>query len=365
MQRLIKLIILTSVCLPVYAQTINTIFGDVDEQNPVILAVLESKAMQRLKHIDQSGPEPYFTNNFPTFSRYDHSLGVYALLKRFNVPEKEQIAGLLHDASHTVFSHVGDVVFQNGEERKESYQDSIHAWYLEKMGVDKIIAVHNLTVQDILPENPEFIALEQPYPDMNADRIEYNLHTGIVCNDLTEQDTQDILNTLKYDNNTWYFTDVAQAKRFARLSTYYTRNFWGSTHNIALYTVAAAAIKRAIETGLITKDDFHFGVDADIVSKLSLSEDKKIRKMVQILENIDGYYSVASAEDFDVHQPVKMRGINPYVLHDNALVRLSELSLDYMNDLQNTQNYSAEGVYLKFRNIEDQDLLDALRRANI
>ncbi len=69
----------------VQAAVINTILGDVTEHNPSILALIDSQAMQRLKHIDQSGPPVYFTANFPALTRYDHSLGVYALLKRYNV----------------------------------------------------------------------------------------------------------------------------------------------------------------------------------------------------------------------------------------------------------------------------------------
>lgn len=354
-------VLFSSAC---FAQTINTVFGKVEEKNPAILSVMHSQAMQRLKGIDQSGPETYFTDNVQSFTRYDHSLGVYALLKRYNVSENEQLAGLLHDASHTVFSHLADVIFQNGNDRSESYQDSIHAWYLQKTGVDKILAQYKLTIGDVNPKRPDFTALEQAYPDMNADRIEYNLHTGVVLQDLSDQDTKQILAALKYDNNTWYFTNALQAKRFAKLSTYYTKNFWGSPRNIAVYTVAAAAIKRAIDLGMMTKEDFHFGVDQDIVNKLSVSNDAHIQKLLKILANIENHYTVGSSKNFDVHQPVKMRGINPYVLHDNDLVRLSELCADFKNDLANTEQYSKNGVYVKFINIDDADLLKYLQRVN-
>lgn len=347
-----------------FSQTINTVFGKVEERNPAILSVLHSQAMERLKNIDQSGPEPYFVANFPTFSRYDHSVGVYALLKRYNVTEKEQLAGLLHDASHTVFSHLADVIFQSGDDRSESYQDSIHAWYLQKTGVDKILAQYNLTINDVNPKRPEYTALEQAYPDMNADRIEYNLHTGMVFHDLTDQDSKDILATLKYDNDTWYFTDAFQAKRFAKLSTYYTKSLWGSPRNIAVYTVAAAAIRRAIDLKIVSKEDFHFGVDQDIVNKLNSSNDTQILKLLRILENIENHYTVGSAKNFDVHQPVKMRGINPYVLHDNNLVRLSEICVDFKSDLASTEQYTKHGIYIKFINIDDSDLVTYLKHAN-
>lgn len=364
MKKLAVVLILVSFSCILDARIVHTIFGDIDEKNPAILSILDSDAMERLKHIDQSGPDAYFTHNFPTFSRYDHSLGVYALLKKFNVSEQEQLAGLLHDASHTVFSHVGDLVFQDGDDRQDSYQDSIHNWYLEKSGVDKILNKYGISVADVSPKNAEFTALEQPFPDMNADRIEYNLHTGIVFKDITENDAEEILTSLKYDDGNWYFTDIVNAKRLAKLSTYYTKTFWGSPRNIALYTVTAAVIKRAIEQGVLDKQEFIFGIDEEVITKLSHSEDKKIKQLFNIMEDIDNHFVKADESNFDVFQPIKMRGINPLVLHENDLVRLSDISLDYKNDLDATEEYSKRGVYIKFVNVKDKNLLKILKNAN-
>ena len=76
-----------------------------------VMPVINSDVMQRLKDIDQSGAARYLGVKLPAFSRYEHSVGVYALLKKAGALKKEQVAGLLHDASHTVFSHVGDYIW--------------------------------------------------------------------------------------------------------------------------------------------------------------------------------------------------------------------------------------------------------------
>src|SRR6202041_3406853 len=100
---------------------IDSIFGCESNPSQLVLDLLASPMMQRLKGIDQSGITKYI-QDLPSFSRYDHSVGVYMLLRTYGRTEKECIAGLLHDASHTVFSHVGDLVF-DPEDAKESYQD--------------------------------------------------------------------------------------------------------------------------------------------------------------------------------------------------------------------------------------------------
>jgi HD superfamily phosphohydrolase len=348
----------------VNAQIIHTVFGDIDEKNPVVLELINSKAIQRLKDIDQSGPTPYFNANFPKFSRYDHSLGVYALLKKFNVSENEQIAGLMHDASHTVFSHLADIIFQSGAQRTDSYQDDIHDWFLTQMDVDKILVKHNLSIKDISPKNPKFTALEQPYPDMNADRIEYNLHTALTFNDLDHHDVQGILNSLNYKNKQWYFSSITHAKKFAKLSTYYTKTSWGDAQNVAVYTATAAALKYAIEQKLMSTNDLNFGIDQDIVTLLKKSNDPILRELVAIINNIENHYVVTNKQDYDVYQPVKMRGIDPLVLINNKLIRLSSLSLDFNKDLQETKRYSQNGIYLKFTNINNKQILNLLIKSN-
>ncbi len=105
-----------------------------------------------------------------------------------------------------MFSHVADIVFQSGAQRTESYQDSIHAWFLQTMHVDTILAKYSLTINDVLAKNPKFTALEQEYPDMNADRIEYNLHTALILKDLKQQEVEHILNALHFESGKWFFT---------------------------------------------------------------------------------------------------------------------------------------------------------------
>ncbi len=350
--------------LKISAAIIPTIFGNVDERNPVILELIASNTMQRLKHIDQSGPEPYFGASVPYFNRYDHSIGVYALLKRYHVSQQEQIAGLLHDASHTVFSHLADFVFQNGAQRTESYQDDMHGWYLQRSDAAQIMQRHNLTAADISPKNPQFTALEQSFPDMNADRIEYNLHTALILQDLNPAEVQQILAALHYANKKWYFTDIIQAKRLAKLSTYYNKAFWGATHNLAFVTVATAAIKLALERDIISKQEMHFGVDKQIVDRLKQSTDPQLQKLITLLHDIDQYCTAADASDYDLHIPIKMRGIDPLVLQDGKLQRLSNLCFDIKNELALTKEYTQRGAYIKFINIDDHDTVKLIIHAN-
>ena len=92
--------------------------------------------MQRLKSIHQYGVG-YYTTHTEEYNRFDHSVGVFVVLKKKGAKLDEQIAGLLHDVSHTVFSHVGDWVFGK-EYQEDDYQSTIHRLYLAVSGVETI-----------------------------------------------------------------------------------------------------------------------------------------------------------------------------------------------------------------------------------
>ena len=59
----------------------NTIFGKCKIDDPIIVDLLNSPIIKRLKDVDQSGTPKYFMD-LPAYSRYSHSVGVYYLLKK-------------------------------------------------------------------------------------------------------------------------------------------------------------------------------------------------------------------------------------------------------------------------------------------
>ncbi|MEW6723088.1 MAG: HD domain-containing protein, partial [Candidatus Micrarchaeota archaeon] len=143
------------------------LYGEFEIGEPVLAALIRSPDVQRLKGIAQYGI-PYDYYPVPGFSRFDHSLGVMLLLRRLGASIEEQAAGLLHDISHTAFSHVTDYVFT---EDGGNHQDERHLAYfyatglpavLEKFGMDP----WRVAMTDLHP------LLEREAPDLCADRID-------------------------------------------------------------------------------------------------------------------------------------------------------------------------------------------------
>jgi hypothetical protein len=337
---------------PLFSTTIHTIFGDVASNDPIIHDLIASQTMERLKDIDQGGPCVHF-EYAPTFSRFDHCVGVWALLKRFDASLPEQVAGLLHDASHTAFSHVADTFFNGGETGEHSYQDSIHLKYLSSQeDLLDIFRQYSFSLDEANPDLPLYNRLEQSLPDICADRLEYNLHTAILYDKLSETETNEILQHVKFEGEHWYFTDIGSAIRFSSLPLDFNQTIWGVPWNMVLYDYFVDLLKKAIDINVIALDDFKNGLDSQIMEKLRQSEDVEIKTLLTLCENVKFSFDIVDDESpFDKHYQPKFRGIDPWVMSDAKLVRLTELSPTFKKEYNAIKNWCIKGFNVKFKPI--------------
>ena len=323
----------------------TTCWGEQVELSDDLKTMINLPIMQRLKDVDQSGPARFFGPKLPKFSRYNHSLGVFAILKKNNASKKEQVAGIFHDASHTVFSHVGDYIFAKNisEFTENSYQDSIHMAYLRSAKLDKALAKIDIKFEEIDPENPEYKRLEQSLPDMCADRIEYNIHTGILLGMISKSEGKAIIDNIIFENGNWFFKDRKIARKFAELSLYFTQNFWGSKWNVALNIHLANALRRALELKIINKADL-FLTDTVIMNKLAKNQDRIIQlNLMQCKQPLEKMKDMKyRTESFTP----KFRGIDPLVLDNEKTVRLTAIDPEFKAHHDEIRDWCQKGFYV-------------------
>lgn len=325
---------------------VETFFGKVILYHPLLKDLHDHVIMQRLKNIDQSGPGPYL-NICPFFSRYDHSMGVLYLLQKAGRPLLEQIAGMLHDTSHTVFSHLADTLF-NDKENEKAYQDKIHSWYLEKQGILEIIENYDISLDMLDPDREEYKALEEHLPFMCADRIQYNIQTGVIFKRITKNEATYILNHLSFDHiqEKWFFTNQKAANLFGSLSLYFTENLWGAPENGILYSVFSSALKKGIDLNLISFEDIHFGIDKDVFAALQNSNDLFIQSKLLQLKDIKKLMNIGivPGEKFiTINEKPKFRGIDPLVLHEKKLCFLTDLDEKFKLYYNRVKEYCENG----------------------
>ena len=329
------------------AKPIETFYGIIEVEEPVILELIDSRPMQRLKHVHQYGIS-YYTTHQEEYSRYDHSLGVFAILRLKGASLNEQIAGLLHDVSHTVFSHVGDYVFGQ-QDHQTSFQDNVHAWFLKRYGIGDILEKHGMEIDDVLHKSGKFRALEQELPNLCADRIDYNLQGAFHQGFLTRVDVQDILNDLCFQEEKWISTNPMLMKKLTRFSLHMTRSCWGSPINYMTSSWLAKCLAKALELDLISKEEIFFGVDDAVWQKLKALTHPEIQSNFSRILYPYRHFDLVSRQEAEIHAKMKFRGIDPWIRKGEKIVRLSTIDSEMAQEFESVKALMEKGWSIKLK----------------
>jgi HD superfamily phosphohydrolase len=317
----------------------DALFGRQEITEAVLLELMESQPVQRLKGIDCAGSTILIKK--PTYSRFEHSLGDMLVLKNFKAPLEEQVAGLLHDVPHTAFSHVGDFVFDQTETME------YHDQFLEKLvmasEIPSILEKHGLNPARIVDES-NFPLQENSLPDICADRIDYFLRT--LCKEVKgfKQQAFSHLSNLRVHENKFILNDRESAKAYATDFMMLDATIWADPTEIASFKLLADAIKLAIQKGFLKEEDM-FQDDAFVLNALKQSADKEISEILALLTPD---FKVEEAEDeFDFQVKTKCRFVDPEFLENGALLRLSEVDSHFKELVDAHQTRVKSGYNIK------------------
>ena len=306
----------------------NKIFGSVEVTEPPLVDLVNSPPLQRLKGVHNGGPCQYIHQNLEQMTRFNHSVGVMLLLRHFGAGLTEQLAGLLHDVSHTAFSHLADYVF-GGDVYKLDYQDNILGEFILKSEIPEILARHGLAVEKV--QDPHgFTLLEQEIPDLCADRLEYSLAHPMMARHLAPLSAQNILAHVVVEDHKFVMNSAAVAWKYARaFLSWYTLELAGP-RCVAAHQILADAIKRALTIGALVKEDM-FGTDEQVLRKLRAANDPHIIQLISALT--PEFDCVIDELHPDLKSGVKFRYIDPLVQTKNGLIRVSQLYPDFGREL--------------------------------
>lgn len=342
----INLFVILSLPTILCARQVDTFYGPIEVEEPVLLELIDHSAFQRLKDIHQYGVA-YYTTHREEYNRYDHSIGVFAILRVNGAPIKEQIAGLLHDVSHTAFSHVGDWVF-GSENQNKSYQDDIHSLFLVESGLAEILNNYQITIDQILPKGELFPALENSLPNLCADRIDYNIQGAYYQGFITYDEAISIFKDLRFINNQWISTQPELMKKLTRFTIFMTEDCWGSAANYMSSRWFADAILRGIGLGCISYAEFHYGTDQVIWDKLILHKDPIIQKKMKMAMNAQSYFTLVNTiDEANLIVKSKFRGINPWVMFESKCLRITEIDEALAKEYEQAKQRICKGWLIK------------------
>ncbi len=304
-------------------------YGSFEVVEPVLLDLIESQPVQRLKSVSHQGiikPAKLF------YSRFEHSIGVMLLLRKFGAGLEEQVAGLLHDVSHTAFSHSSDMLF--GSYEIQGFQDSIQAKKVESGVVSEILLRNGFDPARIgLPEL--FPLLEREAPDLCADRLDYSFR------DMTALgvDVSPVLKHLIIFREEFVFDSKQWAGFYARNYVSLQMEHYASLNDMTKVKILMTALQIALNRGIITREDVIGGVDEEVINKINASGDEDSWNLIDSLKK--GDYNVLSGGD--VVLKAKFRFVDPKFVENGGLLRLSEVDSSYKKLLESDRKKCSEG----------------------
>ena len=300
----------------------DEVYGTVSIMEPVLVDLFESAAVRRLRGVLQHGISSLIGVTSP-ITRFEHSVGAMLLVRRLGGPVAEQIAALLHDVSHTAFSHVIDYVFNDHD--GQSYHDEVKAQYMAGTDLPAILAAHGYDWTDFLHE-ASFPLLEQPSPRLCADRLDYFLRDSLALKLATPADVRFALEHLIVHEGRIAADDLEAARWLAYTYMAADDASWANFREVGLYEVTARALRTALRVGAMTQTDF-WDTDEPVWARLQAHGDPELQAQLKLVSLQTGFVWDEVAPTFWVS--TKLRTIDPDVWVDGTLRPLSSLDPDF------------------------------------
>ena len=250
---------------------------------------IELPVMQRLKGIGLLCGTDWtalYHNRF-YYSRLDHSIGVALIVWHFTHDKAQTIAGLLHDISTPVFSHVSD--FRKGDALTQTATEEPTARIIRgDAALGRLLAEDGLTAKEVEDYHIYPIA-DNEIPQLSADRLEYMFPSGMALDgSWTMEEIRTCYNDLTILKNEDGFDELG----FKTLETaeLYCQHFCMIGHilqlnenKLALHMLGQI-MNMAEKAGLLTESDF-----------MTLSEKEVMERLYTVIEPVE---ITADHEDF-------------------------------------------------------------------
>lgn len=304
----------------------DQLYGRFEITEPVLCDLMRSDGVQRLHLILQHGISALIDMT-PPVTRFEHSVGVMLICRKLGGSLEEQIAALLHDVSHTAFSHVMDHVFDSAA--SQSYHDQIKEEYVAGTDIPAVLTQHGFAWQPFLNEE-DFSILEQPSPRICADRIDYILRDGFAFGFINSAGIQTVLDGLIIHQGRPMLNSLAAANLLARVMIECDDHSWANFHEVGLYEMTGRTIKRAFEVGAIAEADV-WGTDAAVWQKILAWDDAELAWLRATVHKDIQFEWEPSDPDFVL--TTKIRTIDPDVLLNREVKRLSAWDSAYLHHM--------------------------------
>jgi HD superfamily phosphohydrolase len=285
----------------------DRVYGPSVIDDPGILTIVNCPTFQRLRRIRQAGPSS-MAYPFKTVSRFEHSVGVYLLLKRLGAEPIELVAGLLHDISHTAFSHAVDFVFSSEE---QDHHERLKPEFLQREDLKSALLGLGFVPEEFYDDSI-YPLLERPIPWLCADRLDYFFRDGLACGETTSAWVAEALEDLSVIGQTIVFDDVRIARQAVEAFGAMNRDWWASPTESYIYNEFADALREGFRLGVLNRESL-LGDDDEVLTRLRSAGSPLIDQKLALIaefkpERLVGYVERISPKMRWLDPPVAVEG---------------------------------------------------------
>lgn len=243
------------------------------------------------------------------------------LLKIYNTSIEEQVAGLIHDISHSAFSHCIDYVLNVGSEKEHDHQDNIFDEFVRNSEIPKIFRKYNLNLDYILDDR-NFPLKEMNLPDLCADRIDYSLRTAAIFGEI--ENGKYFTDNLTADNSKWVFKNFESAEKYAELFLKLNINYYAGLSSAVMFRTVGDYLRHALSMGYVSEADL-YTTDKIVLAKIEphIKTDLKLSVLFDRMNNKVSFRN--NPDDYSEKVFCKSRVVNPLCWHDGKIKRVSEI----------------------------------------
>ena len=224
---------------------------------PVLRALLATPSVTRLKGISQAGA-PALLKPTRSVTRYEHSVGVMCLARRLGLPPQHQTVALLHDATHSAFSHTLDYLVRNArEDTHERHAATLLSdpTLTELLGSGDVAAV----VAAITAKPPWLRTL---------DAVDYTLRDLLRAGLLDRSTARELIRALVNVEGQVCFASRDAAWSFTMLMVEANTRLYADQVDLFLHSALAELLACAVDREIVTLEDILTGDDATVLGRL-------------------------------------------------------------------------------------------------
>ena len=279
------------------------------------------------------------------YSTLTHSVAVALIIWNFTHDKKQTISGLFHDIATPTFKHCID--FMNGDsEHQESTEERTEQIIRNSKEIMNLLNKDNIKIEEVSDYHIYPIA-DNDTPMLSADRFEYTLSGGLYQIRIFDLDSIE-----KYYNNVIIsknennideltFKDVKICESFIHdISKLWPR--WIEDEDRLCMQFITDVIKSMNKKGYITIDDLYTLSDAEVLHLIKTCDDPYIRNSFNLFENAtrNSVYKsdLPNNKIYCTTVKSKKRYINPLTIYNNKTCRISDISSQANNDINNFLN---------------------------